>query len=183
MAAARQSPVADVAARLHAAAIRLLRRVRREDAALGLPPGQASALSVLVFGGGAALGELARIEQVQAPTMTRMIDALERRGLVRRQADADDRRRTRILATPAGARIMHAGRERRVRALAASLDGLTKADMATLAAATAILERLLAGPERGDAEARARKERRRRVVPAAASLASRVPASRREQSD
>lgn len=139
-----QLPLLELAARVHGAAVRLLRRARREDAALGLPPGQASALSVLVFGGALALGELARLEQVQAPTMTRMIDALERRGLVRREADAADRRRTRVAATAAGVRLMHAGRERRVRALAGTFGGLSKAERATLAAAAVILERLTA---------------------------------------
>ena len=153
----RQSSPHDLAARLHGAAIRLLRRVRREDAAMGLPPGQASALSVLVFGGAMAAGELARIEQVRAPTMTRMIDALEQRGLVRREADASDRRSIRVVATGAGVRVMQAGRERRVRALAQSLGQLGAGERATLAAAAAILERLTASPRAGDTAARAQK--------------------------
>ena len=153
----RQPPLHDLAARLHGAAIRLLRRVRREDAAMGLPPGQASALSVLVFGGAAASGELARIEQVRAPTMTRMIDALEQRGLVRREADPADRRSVRVVATAAGVRVMQAGRERRVRALAQSLGQLGSRERATLAAAAAILERLTASPQTAENASRMRK--------------------------
>src|SRR5579871_614868 len=113
---------AALAQRLHRVCVRLLRRARRDDAAMGLPPGQASALSVLVFGGACTLTELARIEQVRAPTMTRMIDALERRGYVRRDADAEDRRRLRLSATPAGVRLLERGRDRRVAVLGAALD-------------------------------------------------------------
>ncbi|HZP65887.1 MAG TPA: MarR family transcriptional regulator [Rudaea sp.] len=138
----RQPATEDLAERLHSAAIRLLRRARRDDAAMGLPPGQASALSVLVFGGARTLGELAAIEQVRAPTMTRMVDALERAGYARREADAEDRRKLRIVATAAGVRLMRQGRARRVRVLVDALSGLSRDERATLAAAIAILERL-----------------------------------------
>src|SRR6185295_14047719 len=40
-----------VAERLHSAAIQLLRRLRRQDIAMGLTPARASALSIMVFGG------------------------------------------------------------------------------------------------------------------------------------
>jgi DNA-binding MarR family transcriptional regulator len=148
MSAKRQaSPsVPDLAQRLHAVAIRLLRRARREDAMLGLPPGQASALSVLVFGGARTLSELAAIEQVQPPTMTRMVDALEKAGLVARQQDAADRRRFRISASPAGVRLMHKGRERRVAALAGLLARTDRDQRATLLAALDILERVQRDP-------------------------------------
>ncbi len=49
----------ELADRLHSAAIHLLRRLRREDDASGLPAPQLSALSVIVFGGPIAIGALA----------------------------------------------------------------------------------------------------------------------------
>jgi DNA-binding MarR family transcriptional regulator len=132
----------DLAERLHSVAIHLLRRARREDAALGLPPAQASVLSVLVFGGARTLSALAELEQVKAPTMTRIVDALESAGLARRQADAADRRKLSVAATPAGMRLMHQGRARRVKALAQLLAGLDRDERATLNAAVAVLARL-----------------------------------------
>ena len=116
MAKARQDPdsTLGLADRLHSVAIRLLRRARREDAAMGLPPAQASVLSVLVFGGARTLSALADVEQVKAPTMTRIVDALERAGLAQRQPDADDRRKLSIAATASGVRLMQKGRSRRV---------------------------------------------------------------------
>ena len=120
----------------------MLRRARRGDAAMGLPPGQSSALSVLVFGGPKTLSELAAVEQVRAPTMTRMVDALERAGHIRREPDPRDRRKFSIIATPAGVRAMQLGRERREQVLAASVSKLTRDQRRALAAAMDILERI-----------------------------------------
>src|SRR6478736_9503795 len=83
---------ADLADRLHSAAIHLLRRLRREDDASGLPAPQLSALSVIVFGGPITLGALATAEQVRPPTITKVVSTLEEAGLVEREADAADRR-------------------------------------------------------------------------------------------
>ncbi len=145
----------DLARRLHAVAIRLLRRARRDDAAMGLPPGQASALSVLVFGGAKTLSQLAAIEQVRPPTMSRMIDALARAGLVRRAAAAD-RRSVRIEATAAGTRLMHQGRDRRVGVLAGALASLGREQRSIVEAAIAVLEQLPPGSRDRETEARQR---------------------------
>jgi DNA-binding MarR family transcriptional regulator len=135
-----------VADRLHSAAIRLLRRLRREDDAMGLTAARASALSVLVFGGRpVTLGALAQAEQVSAPTITRLIVGMERDGLVRRVPDPKDGRVVWLHATPKGGRLLHAGRRRRVAALEADLASLAPAERSTLADATAILERVLQG--------------------------------------
>ena len=132
----------DLADRLHSVAIHLLRRARREDAAMGLPPAQASVLSVLVFGGVRTLSALADVEQVKAPTMTRIVDALEREGLAQRQPDVDDRRKVNIAATAAGVRLMQQGRSRRVKALAQLLADLDRNERAALDTAIVLLARL-----------------------------------------
>src|SRR5271170_2056713 len=103
---------AKVADQLHSAAIHLLRRLRRQDAASGEGPARLSALSVLVFGGPMTLGELAAAEQVRPPTMTRIVTGLEQGGLARRMADPTDARRVRISATPKGVRLLQRGRKR-----------------------------------------------------------------------
>jgi DNA-binding MarR family transcriptional regulator len=113
---------------------------------MGLPPGQASALSVLVFDGPKTLSELAGVEQVQPPTMTRMIDALEQARLIKREQDALDRRRFRIAATAAGVRLIHQGRERRVMVLAQILAGMDREQRAVVERALAILEQLQREP-------------------------------------
>ena len=134
--------------RLHSAAIHLLRRLRREDTATGLAPARLSALSVLVFGGPMGLTTLAAAEQVKAPTMTKVVQALEAEGLVRRESNPKDKRGTVLGATAKGRRIMEEGRRRRIDRLARELAGLPAADRATLRNAADILERLAGGGPR-----------------------------------
>src|SRR5882672_4577910 len=136
-----------IANRLHSAAIHLLRRLRRQDEAMGLSPARASALSVVVFGGPQTIGDLAHAEHVSAPTMTRLVVGMERDGLIRRETDARDGRMVWLRPTTKGTRILHEGRRRRVAALAEQLALLPARDRQTLASASEILERLLrAGP-------------------------------------
>ena len=128
-----------VADALHSAAIHLLRRVRQEDDRTGVTPGRLSALSVLVFGGPMRLTDLARIEQVKPPTMTRIVAGLEAQGLVRRHAVAEDARAVRLEATPRGTKVMHEGRRRRVERLSRSLEALPARDLQILARAAALM--------------------------------------------
>lgn len=132
----------DVADRLHSAAIHLLRRLRVHDAGTGLTASRLSALSVVVYAGPIRMGDLAAAEQVRPPTISRLVGDLEAEGLVRRLADPDDGRVQRVEATPAGRRLLEAGRARRVEALARRIEALTGDDRSVLAAAALILERL-----------------------------------------
>lgn len=134
---------AAVADRLHSAAIHLLRRVRKQDAATGEGPARLSALSVLVFGGPMTLGQLAMAEQVKPPTMSRIVTGLERSRLAERMTDSRDARRVRIRATPSGERLLHRGRQRRIEYLARHLDRLTRQELATLSEAVKLLEGVL----------------------------------------
>src|SRR5919202_2354129 len=95
----KNDPVA-TADRLHSAAIHLLRRLRKQDDASGLTAPRLSALSVVVFGGPLSLGALAAAEQVRPPTMTRIVSALERAGLVERSPHPTDGRQVLLTATP-----------------------------------------------------------------------------------
>ena len=126
--------------RLHSAAIHLLRLLRREDTKSGLSAPRLSALSVVVFGGPLTLGELASVEQVRPPTMTRLVSALEEEGLVTREPDADDGRLTRIRATTRGRALLMKGRARRVAALTAQVRALGDQDRDVIERAVTILE-------------------------------------------
>src|ERR1700750_3148546 len=101
-AVARPAEAGELADRLHSAAIHLLRRLRREDDASGLPAPQLSALSVIVFGGPITLGRLAAAEQVRPPTITKLVAVLQAEGLVEREPDPVDGRVTRVKATARG---------------------------------------------------------------------------------
>jgi DNA-binding MarR family transcriptional regulator len=138
----RSQPEA-IADRLHSAALRLLRRLRREDASSGLTAAQLSALSVIVFAGPVTLGDLAAAEQVTPATMSRLVDLLARRGLAKREADEADGRVVRVRATPSGTATLMEGRARRVHALARRLKALDSAELAVLGRGTEVLEALL----------------------------------------
>jgi DNA-binding MarR family transcriptional regulator len=129
--------------RLHSAAIHLLRRLRKQDAASGVGPAQLSALSVLVFAGPKTLGELAAAEQVKPPTMSRVVAGLKRSHLVEITRDSRDARRMHIRATAKGALLLQQGRQRRVEYLAQHLGSLTTSELTQLNAVAGILERLL----------------------------------------
>ena len=108
----------------------LLRRLRTEDEELGVSAPRLSALSVVVFAGPIGVGELAAAERVGAPTMTRLVDGLERDGLVRRGPDPADARGVLGRGDGHGKRVLTKGRRQRVRTLAEGLAGLTSEELA-----------------------------------------------------
>ncbi len=131
-----------LADRLHSAAIRLLRTLRRSDAATGVSAPRLSALSVVVFGGPISLRALAAAEQVRPPTMTRLVQALERGGLVRRRPDPEDGRGVLIEATRRGRTVLQQGRLRRVASLAHELRLLGERERNILRRALPVFERV-----------------------------------------
>src|SRR5437763_7952913 len=134
----------EAADRIHSAAIHLLRRVRRVDEeAMGISPARASALSVLVFAGPRSLSELAEAERVTPPTMSRLVAAMEREGLVRRRPHATDGRAVRLEATAKGRRILERGRERRLALLESLLAGASAREVAVVREAAEVVERAL----------------------------------------
>jgi DNA-binding MarR family transcriptional regulator len=133
----------EIAGQLHSLAIHLLRKLRREDDSSGLNAPRLSALSVIVFGGPITLGDLAAAEQVQPPTMTRIVKALEEQGLVIKKKSETDARSIQLMATPAGRKLLLEGRERRVRALARQIEELNTSEQKTLGQAAAILQEVV----------------------------------------
>jgi DNA-binding MarR family transcriptional regulator len=131
-----------VADRLHSAALHLLRRLRIEDDVLGVSPPRLSALSVVVFAGPIGIGALAAAEGVAAPTMTRLVDGLERDGLVRRRRDPADARGVLVEATATGRRILTKGRHQRVQALAEGLATLSRDELAQIGRGAELIERV-----------------------------------------
>jgi DNA-binding MarR family transcriptional regulator len=137
-----RSDALDAAARLHSAAIRLLRGVRVVDAETGLSAPKLSALSVLHFGGPMSLTALARAEQVTPPTMSKLVADLEAEGLVAKRADRADRRGLRIEVTAKGRALMEEGRRRRLALLTRRMAKLSRAERDQLDAAAALMARL-----------------------------------------
>jgi DNA-binding MarR family transcriptional regulator len=134
--------VTAVADRLHMAALHLLRRLREHDDALGISLSRLSALSVVVVAGPIGIGALATAEGVAAPTMSRLVDGLERDGLVARARDSDDARGVLVRATSKGARTLTKGLRARVETLASSLGRLSADELAAVARGAELIERV-----------------------------------------
>ena len=131
------------------AAVRLTRRLRAQDEAAKLSGPHASALAVVVHAGRITPSDLAALEEVRRPTIARTAAQLEALGLVRRESDPADGRRSWIVPTPAGVRLIAEGQARRIEPLAAQVAELSDEERAALERALPVLERLARGP-RGD---------------------------------
>jgi len=122
--------------------MRLTRRLRSQ-AADDLSPSLVSALASLERHGPLTLGELAAIERVKPPSVTRMIASLEDQGLVQRERDQADGRVSRVSVTADGRRRLQRSRTRKTAYLTKRLSGLDDIEARTLSDALAVLERLL----------------------------------------
>jgi DNA-binding MarR family transcriptional regulator len=116
--------------------------LRRTDPLTGVSAAQLSALSVLMSGR-RTIGELASAEQVQPPTISRLIRQMEAEGLVERERDAADQRVVWVHSTETGQRILARGRELRVSALARQIGKLDASDRLAVAAGLAVIDKLL----------------------------------------
>lgn len=125
----------------------MLRRVRTVDPESGVTASRLSALSVVVHAGPLPVGELADREQVSAPTMSRMLSAMEEQELVTRRSSLEDGRVVLAEATDRGRRILEQARERRVRELARVLEGISETERATIRRALDAMEHRV-GPGR-----------------------------------
>jgi DNA-binding MarR family transcriptional regulator len=133
---------AELAARLRLAVIRLSRRIRQQTVG-GLTPSQVSALAGVEKLGTPTLGELAAFEQVQPPSMTRLVDGLVGQGLVSREGDSGDRRLARVALSAEGRRTLQRNRSLRNAFLVRRLLRLSPEEHERLDHLVVLLERLV----------------------------------------
>lgn len=132
----------EVAARLAVSIGRINRRIR--PAGDGLSHALLSALSSVVRKGPLRPGDLSRMEVVAAPTMTRVIADLERRGLIVRLPDPDDGRSFFVRSTPAGEDAVLRARSERAERVKELLEVCSDEDVEKLASALDALDALAA---------------------------------------
>jgi DNA-binding MarR family transcriptional regulator len=121
---------------------RLNRRLRQARAVGDLTFSQLSALTSLQLAGALTPRELADVERVQPPTMTKIVGKLEDLGLVARTPHPTDRRQVILAATEQG-RVVYAQFERaRNEWLALQLAELTPDERDTLERAAQILQQV-----------------------------------------
>ena len=145
------------AERLRHGVNRLARLMRQQDEG-DLGATSTAALASVRKRGQVTLGELASLEQVSPPTMTKVVEKLEARNFVTRRVDPDDRRVARVSITASGTRYLNRSRARRTTWLAARLAELHPDQVAQLADTIDLLEAIIGEPE-CRAEAGGRRER------------------------
>ncbi len=134
---------AGLASELRAAVMRLRRRLaseRHPDNDLSI--GQMVVLGLLVRSGEQTVGDLARAERVQPPSMTRTVNCLESDGYVVRRPHDTDGRQVVVSLTEVGRAAVLADRQRRDAWLSQQLAGLTPDERAVLREVTPILSRI-----------------------------------------
>lgn len=132
-----------LAGRLRLAMIRLARQLRRQDPS-ELTLAQLSALATVVGSGPLGVGQLAELEGLPSPAVTRLADKLEEAGLVARRANPADRRGVLVVATAAGADLLARRAEVGTAWLAERLAALSEADRIGLERVVTLLEALAA---------------------------------------
>ena len=134
---------AGLASELRVSVMRLRRRLASErDPANDLSIAMMAVLGSLFRYGELTVGELAGLERVQPPTMTRKVNNLEEGGYVARRAHETDGRVVVVSLTEVGRARVVADRKRRDEWLARQLRDLTPAERDALRTAAPIIQRL-----------------------------------------
>jgi DNA-binding MarR family transcriptional regulator len=149
MAANIDIPLSERAAHLRTAIVRTARRLRQEAAAetSGLTPTSVAALATIERHGSMTPSEIATIERVKRPTITRTLGCLEREGLIDRTPDPDDRRSALVSVNAAGRERLRRLRKRKNAYLARRMRDLSDEEVETLERAAEILERMREGEQ------------------------------------
>ncbi|HEV7563090.1 MAG TPA: MarR family transcriptional regulator [Solirubrobacterales bacterium] len=144
---ATDTSLIDAAAQLRMAIVRTARRLRQEAAAEtnGLTPTSTAALATIERHGPLTPSELAGIERVKRPTMTRTLGCLEREGLVDRTPDPADGRSSLVTINSAGRERLRRLRGRKNAYLARRMRDLSSEEIETLERAAGILDRMREG--------------------------------------
>ena len=136
-------PSAELANELRPILVRLARELRKETTQLGVTGGQVTLLWQISEHPGIGLRALAELEGIATPTVSGLVDRLQRARLVSRVRSETDRRRVGLTITPAGGRLLVAVRARRTVWLAERLEHLEPAARSAIEAAIGPLAGLI----------------------------------------
>lgn len=121
----------------------LKRRARESQAEGQLTAPEVSALAQIDRSGPITIADLARHHQITPQAMGSTVAALEKHGLLQRSPDPHDGRRSLLTVNDAGRDILHSSRDAISDRMAVTLgESFTDSEVATLAAAAPLLERL-----------------------------------------
>ena len=133
---------ADLASTIRLSILRAARRLRSQRVNTAVTLSQLSALVTVKTCGPLSAGEVAAIEQVQPPSMTKILAALEAGGFIERAPHPEDRRQSIISINQSGRELLDEETRARDEWLACRLRDLTADDRDTLRAAAEVLQRL-----------------------------------------
>ena len=132
----------ELASALRLALLRAARRLRSQRVNTAVTLSQLSALATVDKCGPMSAGELAGIERVQPPSMTKILASLEAEGWVQRAPHPDDRRQSIISITQAGRDLLDEETRARDSWLATRLVDFSPDELRILSEAVAVLDRL-----------------------------------------
>ncbi len=136
------APELDLAGELRLGSMRLARRLRVERGSADLTLSQLAALGTLELHGECTVGELANIERVKPPSMTRIANSLVEAGLMVRRPHDVDGRQVVVDLTDSARELLIDNRRRRTAWLAMRLAELTPDEREVLRHAAPLLNRL-----------------------------------------
>lgn len=136
-----------LANRLRPVLLHLNRQLRREIHSLGVTGGQVSLLVQIKYRPGIGIRELAALERISVPGMSKFVSRLEEAGLVQRAPVEGDQRRVGLTLTPAGQKVLRSVKSKRTAWLAARLGDLDPEELEAIDAAIEPLAHLLAEDE------------------------------------
>jgi MarR family transcriptional regulator, 2-MHQ and catechol-resistance regulon repressor len=99
---------------------------------LGLGESEFGVLEVLLHKGPLPVNTVGPLVYLTSGSISVAIDRLEERGLVRRQADIADRRKTLACLTPQGRRLIERAFERHAETMEQAFDGFTASERSQL---------------------------------------------------
>jgi DNA-binding MarR family transcriptional regulator len=132
----------EIANSLRIVVMRVGRRLRQQST-IGLTPTLTAALGTISREGPITLGALAAIEHVAPPSITKVVAKLVDEGLILRRVDDSDRRIVWVELTVEGRRQLDEARNRNTVWLASRLQACSPAELACLADAAALMERVI----------------------------------------
>jgi DNA-binding MarR family transcriptional regulator len=132
-----------VANRLRPVLLKLNRELRHEIHSLGVTGGQVSLLVQIKYHPGIGMRELASLERISVPGMSKFVSRLEEAGLVERAPVEGDQRRVGLSLTPAGHKVLRSVKSKRTAWLAERLRELDPEELEAIDAAIEPLVHLL----------------------------------------
>ncbi len=121
-----------IGSQVHEAFSRLARRLRALDLPYGLTNERLSTLASVTAHGPISISALAEAEIVSLPTMSRMVDALEAEGFVRRRDDTFDSRAVLVSTTAKGRRAYQRATQQSLSHLKGTLNTLAPEQLAAI---------------------------------------------------